>query len=198
MPSDVAATIDHFLAWEEAQEERYERVGGVITMMTGGTHDHAMLKVNAYVALRRAPKRAGCTAIPEGVKLRSAKGDYFYPDAFVVCGETVPGRQSLAERAVVVVEVLSPSTERRDRGVKRRAYQAIASLEHYVLVSSASVLVEVFSRRADGSWSDYAVYTEPGDQVLLPAIEAALPMAEIYDGITGLAEPEIDPREVIR
>ena len=80
----------------------------------------------------------------------------------------------------VVVEVLSPTTERHDRIRKWRQYQTIASLQHFVLIEQNERRVEVYTRQGDG-WQ-LAVVEPPDDTVTLKAVDARLSLAAIYDG----------------
>jgi len=88
----------------------------------------------------------------------------------------------------VVIEVLSPSTEKRDRSVKFMAYQQIESLSDYLLVSQDRLLVEHFARQEGGQWL-YTVHADLSASVHLPSIGCDLPLAEIYDRVV-LPEPE--------
>jgi Uma2 family endonuclease len=160
----VAAHVafdDYFEAETTAQDDapRHEWLDGVVYAMSRGTPEHARLVSRLTVALG--------TALPEGCQLYAsdlmlsipAAGLATYADLSVVCGalETLTARKngrSLGQAVtnpVLVVEVLSESTERYDRDGKFQAYKQIASLEEYVLVSQDERKVEVF-RRKDG-WS---------------------------------------------
>lgn len=181
MASQPAPRIDDFLAWEERQELRYERLGGVVTAMTGGTVNHGKLVGNAYAALRDALRGTPCEATAESVKVVTAAGDYLYPDVVVAC-TSLAGSETLLRDPVVVVEVLSRGTEARDRGRKFEAYRSIPSLRHYVLILPDERLVEVFSRRTDGSWADYRTFTDEA-AVELPSVGIAIALDAVYDSV---------------
>ena len=142
-------SLEDFLAWEEEQPERYERVAGVVRMMTGGTATHNRITRNVAGALDRRLQGSGYEAFTSDIKVVSPAGDSMYPDVVVACG-AVPGRATRIDVPVVVVEVLSASTAGRDHGPKRWAYQAIPSLRHYVLIAQDEPTVEVASRETDG------------------------------------------------
>lgn len=181
MASEAAPRVDDFLAWEERQELRYERLGGVVTAMTGGTVNHSKLAANAATALRDALRGSACEALGDNVKVATPGGDFVYSDAAVVCGG-LTGSETVIRAPVVVVEVLSRGTEARDRGRKFEAYRSISSLRHYVLILPDERLVEVFSRRDDGSWADCRTFTDDA-AVELPAIGVALALDAVYDSV---------------
>lgn len=182
-----------FLAWEEAQEERYELLNGVVRMMTGGSFNHNAICAGLFIGLRNVLRKSDlprrCLALAEGAKVKINDRDYLYPDAAMVCGELPSGRDTLVTAPILVAEVLSPSTESRDRTEKLRAYQGLASLRYVLFVSSERVLVELLTRdegaeiwRHAGAWGRFA------DAVPLDAIGISLTLAAIYDGTDGLAE----------
>jgi Uma2 family endonuclease len=143
-------TLADFLAWEEQQPERYERVGGVIRMMTGGTVAHNRITRNCARALERRLQGSDCEVFTSDIKVVSPEGDVMYPDAVVACGD-IPGEATEIHAPILVVEVLSQSTAARDHG-KRWAYQQIPTLKHYMLIDQQQPVVEVASRDHDSSW----------------------------------------------
>lgn len=169
-------TLDEFLDWERAQAERYEYVGGVIRMMTGGSNDHRRILGNAYRALANRLVGGGCEAFVEGPKIL-VHDQSLYPDVAVICGEVLP-KADYAVDAVVIVEVLSPSTDAYDRGAKWQAYQALPSLRHYLLVSQDACVVDLYTREGDG-WRPMR-FKGQESTVPLTALEFDLPIAELY------------------
>jgi len=113
---------------------------------------------------------------------RDAASFFYYPDVTVDCSGSANG-SLFAEAPRVIFEVLSPATERIDRGEKLRNYQSIPTLEAYVLVDQYHVAVTVYRRPADGWVVEF--YTEKTDILKLPGIECSLPLATIYER-TGL------------
>jgi Uma2 family endonuclease len=116
-------TLEEFLAWEREQSERYERVSGVIRMMTGGTLDHNRITRNVADALWRRLRGGDCEVFTSDVKVVTPTGDVMYPDVVVACGD-LPGKATVLDKPVLIVEVLPESTA-RDHGRKRWAYQTI-------------------------------------------------------------------------
>jgi Uma2 family endonuclease len=144
-------TLEEFLAWEHEQPERYERVSGVIRMMTGGTIDHNRITLNFADALRKWLRSGDYEVFANDLKVVTPAGDVMYPDVVVACGD-LPGKATVLDAPVVIVEVLLESTAVRDHGRKRWAYQTIPSLRHYVLVDQDEGGVEVTSPNEDGTW----------------------------------------------
>ena len=174
-------TIDEFLEWERQQPERYEYVGGVIRMMTGGTNQHSRIKRNLGAALHAALRGRACEAWVDGPKVVTATLGT-YPDAAVTCGPVDPADDRI-ENPVVIVEVLSRMTANFDRGDKWVAYQAIPSLQHYLLVSQDEPRVDLHTR--DGSGWRLEVISGLNASIPLPAIDCTLAMADLYER-TGL------------
>jgi hypothetical protein len=83
-------TLEEFLAWEREQPERYERVSGVIRIMTGGTIDHNRITLNVADALRQCLRGGDCEAFVNNMKVVTPAGDVMYPDVVVACGD-LPG-----------------------------------------------------------------------------------------------------------
>ncbi|MBY0460747.1 MAG: Uma2 family endonuclease, partial [Gemmataceae bacterium] len=111
-------------------------------------------------------------------------GLYTYPDLLIVCGEveTAVGDDDTITNPRVVVEVLSPSTERYDRTTKFRHYQQLPSVQEYVLVSQDEAVVERFTRQADGSW---ALVSFVGLEAVLTlnSVSVQVPLVDIYAGV---------------
>lgn len=184
MAAPALLTAAQYFALDDASETKYELVDGVLYDMAGGTPDHALLAMAIGSVL--GPRLRGKPCRPYGSELRVSLSyrTYAYPDATVLCGkrEIAEEDKNTVVNPTVVFEVLSPATERYDRGRKRVLYQRIPSIKAIVLISVEEPMVEVYERVADDEWS---VRTYEGlDKVVpLAAIEAEMPLAELYDGI---------------
>jgi Uma2 family endonuclease len=171
-------SLDEFLAWERAQPERWERVAGVVRMMTGGTINHNRITLNVADALRQHLRGGSCETFVSDVKVVSPGNDVMYPDVVVACGD-IPGHTTKLEAPVVVVEVLSDSTASRDHGPKRWAYQTIPSLRHYVLIAQDAPTVEVASRDPDGTWRS-VIHRSLDARLQLAALDLDIGLDEIF------------------
>lgn len=175
-----------YLAIEESSTAKHEYFRGAMYAMSGGSSNHAKIQV---ALLRRIDARLdgrNCTTYGSDMRVRVAdSGLYTYPDVAVVCGDAkflTPAENTLLN-PVVIVEVLSPSTEAYDRGNKFHCYESLPSLKHYVLVSSTSAVVDVLSLTANGRW-EIRTYMTIEESIELDAIGVVLPMAEIYARVT--------------
>jgi Uma2 family endonuclease len=171
-------TLEEFLAWEREQPQRYERVSGVIRMMTGGTIDHNRITRNVADAVWRRLRGGECEVFTSDVKVVTPAGDVMYPDVVVACGH-IPGKATVLDAPAVIVEVLSESTAERDHGRKRWACQTIPSLRHYVLVDQDEGGVEVTSPNADGTWRS-VILRDLSDRLELPALKVEIGLQEVF------------------
>ena len=172
-------SVDEFLAWEIQQPERYEFVAGVLTMMAGGSENHDLIGSNAIGLLFERLKGGPCRVHGSNLKVRSARA-IMYPDAFVRCGTAVGGR-AVVDDPVVVIEVLSPSTQQADLTRKRWAFQDIPTLRAILFVAAGEPRVELSVRGAGGAWVSTFV-TGLDAELPLDALGLTLPMAELYAG----------------
>lgn len=195
MPANVSVTAEEYLAFERAyvpQGEivRHEFVNGEILAMAGGSAQHAFLTSNTLVSLAtKLP--AGCRAIGPDLKVAVERfNSYFLPDVSVVCSqpEFLSGNPDCLVNPIVLVEVLSPGTERYDRITKFRHYQTIPSLRHYLLISQDRVLVEHFERLPDDRWA-YLMYFQRDSVLRLRDPDVEVPLDQIYAGIEFETSP---------
>ena len=137
-----------YLDFEEEQvQERHELVDGWLYAMTGGTVQHERVAGNLFAALLTHLAGGPCRPYESDLKLRIGE-DFYYPDIMVRCHDASLGRKwTYIDDADVVIEVLSPSTQRYDRGDERRVCWNVPSLKHYVLVSQDEPFVEHHTSR---------------------------------------------------
>jgi Uma2 family endonuclease len=166
-------SYDEYLAYERDSGMKHEYDGGEIIAMAGGSRRHNALASRISAALENA-RNAECVAFQSDQRVRVlATGKAMYPDASMVCGPIAgdpadPAGATLTN-PVLIVEVLSPSTEQDDRGDKWQHYQLIPSLQEYVLVSQSHARVERYRRIASGGW-EYHDATEGTVQLLTGAM----------------------------
>jgi Uma2 family endonuclease len=136
-------SIEEYLEWESQQEVRHEYVNGELFAMTSGTIPHNDIALNLYTALRPHLKSRGCRINVSDVKVEvSPSSPYYYPDIVVSCDPRDLNARKFIQYPRLIVEVLSPSTEAKDRGEKFIYYQTMPSLQEYVLIDSEKVAVE--------------------------------------------------------
>ncbi|RRR72671.1 MAG: Uma2 family endonuclease [Candidatus Viridilinea halotolerans] len=144
-----------YLAFERASMAKHDFLAGEIVAMTGGTVAHNLIAGNLFAALHQQLRGSGCRVFNSAMRVHVATmGSYTYPDLSVVCGALgmLDERRDTLTNPVVLVEVLSPATERYDRGMKFQHYRTLASLQEYLLLAQDRPYVEHFTRQADDKW----------------------------------------------
>jgi len=175
-------TPEEYLALEEKAEFRSEYDDGNIIAMAGGSLNHIQITFNLAKAVDREIRNK-CRTLPTEMKVYiNAINKFYYPDVTIICEKAkfYEGRKDTITNPKLLIEVLSDSTEARDRGEKFFAYQTLESLQEYVLVSQDKFLVETFTKQTDGSWR-YLATIGLDSKVYLQSVEAELSMQEIYD-----------------
>jgi Uma2 family endonuclease len=173
-------TEAEYLAMERASSIKHELWNGEVFAMTGGTLIHAALGANISSALVSAIGDRKCLVLSSDAKVHvPLTRGFVYPDVSVVCEatQTFDAHHDVLLNPILVVEVLSESTERFDRGDKFAGYRSIPSLVDYVLVSQENRRVEVYTRQDRGGWLLQAY--EDGD-VALPSLGASLSLDTVY------------------
>ena len=176
-------TVAEYLAFELDSEIKHEYIDGEIYPMTGGTMHHAAIMANANGALWQRLLGTDCIIMSSAMRIRISHTRYVYPDLSVVCGEPLTEYNSLTLlNPTLVVEVTSPSSIAYDRDLKREYYQSIDTLQHYLVIDQHRVMVDFYSRGADGSWRSQQ-FADIAASLPLAALGCALPLAEIYHRI---------------
>jgi len=182
-------TKEEYLAFEEASPDKHEYERGRIISMAGGSVEHGIISGNMHSAMKVVLKQKGkpCKAISNDVKIYVENADsYVYSDAFAVCGdmERHHVKNDGIMNPVLVVEVLSPSTMKYDRGAKFRKYCTIPTFKEYVLITQDEPVVEVLFRDIDFWRMTTTVGLEKS--VKLNSLGIEIPMSLIYEDIEDL------------
>ena len=151
-------TYAQYLAAEETAREKHDFLAGEVFAMSGGTLEHSALSSTIGSLLRSAVKDRGCIVFESNARVRRTESDFScYPDVTVVCGgvKRAPDDPEGITNPLVIVEVLSDSTESDDRGEKSRQYRLIPSAQEIVLISQGRRSVEVHRRNAEGRFELY-------------------------------------------
>jgi Uma2 family endonuclease len=181
-PAVRRMTLDEFLIWDDGTDTRYELVGGVPVAMFLPARAHGILCARLAAAIEAGLRsRRPCTAQTEAGITRSDREDGFYiADIAVTCRPYERGEQ-LVKDPILLVEILSPGTERHDRLTKVPAYRDIETVQEILLIDSETSLAEVL-RRHGQHWITLLVRGR--EAVLrLASVDLAVPMSELYDGI---------------
>ncbi len=187
-------TVDEYLAFERAAEDRHEYIDGHIYAMAGESPEHGDISANLIIALGTQLKGKPCRLRTKDTKVRGGpmplsgrgrRGTFSYPDLVVICGEPEyhDAHGDIVSNPTAIVEVLSPSTENHDRGVKFARYQMWnPSLTDYLLVSQIEPHVEHFRRHPDGVWT-FQRHLGLASRVEIPSIGCVLNLTDVYDRI---------------
>ena len=175
-------SVEDYLAQERDGDVRHEFIAGEIYAMVGASRSHNLIASNLHAALHSHLRGSPCRVFMNDMKVRIGGSDrFYYPDIMVSCSRIEDEPDEFYETLpVVIIEVLSPSTAMRDRLEKRFAYQRLASLQEYVLVTQDVMQVEIYRRLTDG-WEREMCRDD--DKINLQAIGFELPLQVIYEGI---------------
>jgi Uma2 family endonuclease len=167
-----------YLEDEELSEIKHEYFDGEIFAMSGAKANHQRITINVSSEFHNHLKDTSCEAFSSDMKVRVDKGNkYFYPDVVVSCNQD--GDSDFTESPRIIVEVLSNSTRKYDRTLKRACYQNIPSLEEYVLIEQDRVEIEV-CRKSEG-WQSMFYYID--DEITFTSIDLTFPVLEIYSRV---------------
>jgi len=177
-------TFADYLALERNSDIKHEFDAGEILATSGGTARHSALAVKVATALETT-RPSGCTVFQSDMRIRiAATGRATYPDASMVCGpleyDAEDAAQTTITNPLLIIEVLSVTTEKGDRGNKWLHYQRIPSLQEYVLVSQEP-RIEIFRRTSSGTWEYFeaqkgTVTLASGPTLDLATLYASLPV----------------------
>ena len=176
------ATYAEYLALEARGKDKHEFLCGEIFAMAGGTPEHGAVAMAVGSELRVSLRGRPCRVYSSDVRVRvQDTGLTTYPDVSVVCGqlETAPGDPDAITNPVLLVEVLSESTEAYDRGAKAAHYRRIPSLREYLLVDPRERVAEVQRRNEQGVWEIHEA--RPGQQVELLSLGVRLDVDAVLE-----------------
>lgn len=170
------------MAFEERAKYRSEYVNGYIFKMAGGTEAHNDITLNVAAQLK-TKLRGKCKTYASDMKVWVEEvGTFFYPDVTVVCGERkfYKGRRDIIENPILLIEVLSQSTDKYDKNDKFFTYQRIESFQEYALISQNQPAVQQYIRQIDGSWI-YKATIGLKSKAHFESVDATVSLQEIYD-----------------
>lgn len=154
-------TGDEFIAWamEQPEGKRYELVDGEVVAMAPERAGHGRVKGQIFTALRDAIRvaGAGCEAFPDGMTVRVDADTVYEPDAQVRCGPPIDDNATEITDPIIVVEVVSPSSRKRDTGSKLEDYFRIPSVRHYLIVKTENKAVIHHCRDAAGAITTHII-----------------------------------------
>lgn len=173
---------DEYLAFERKSETKHEYFAGEIFAMVGASKRHNLVTANLIRVLGNQLLNRPCNVYPSDMRVKvSATGKYTYPDVVVACDEEKfdDAEKDTLLNPVVIIEVLSESTEAYDRGRKFEQYQHIESLTDYLLVAQEPHRVEQYVRQSNSDWR-YSEFHDAGDVVKISVIGCELALNDVY------------------
>jgi Uma2 family endonuclease len=149
-------TVEEYLELTKTSEIKYEYYRGEIFAMAGASNRHNVLFKNVYGELFGKLKGKSCQPYGSDLRIHIPQNTlYTYPDISIICKNILDEKSndnSVIE-PTVLIEILSPPTEKYDRGEKFQLYKKIPSLKEYILISSEDVNIEVFRLKENGQWA---------------------------------------------
>jgi len=177
---DNVMTVAEYLAFD-----KHEYFEGAIYLQAGASIAHNLICANIIAALRPQLRGGSCRVYPSDVRIKiPQRRHYVYADVSIICGAVLldEADPDTVRNPIILIEVLSPSTEDYDRGRKFQAYRRIPELAEYILVAQECVRVEHFVRQTLTMWT-MTEYSDRRAAMLLPSIQAALPLDAIYEDL---------------
>ncbi len=180
-------SFEEYLALvEQDSEHAYEYLDGRVYMMTGGSPDHSIISSNLNALLQTFLRGRRCIVYNSDVYVQLSEHYRVCPDVTVSCDVRDRGALEVIRYPSLVAEVLSPTTEARDRGQKSLHYRACPSIQEYLLISSEFPLVEIFRREKQGFWSLYTLGLS--DTIELNSLGLRFLVTDVYQNTSFLEE----------
>lgn len=176
-----------YLEAERTSPEKHEYYAGEVYAMAGASDQHNIIAMNVAALLHALLRGRSCRAYPSDMRVKIIKtGLYTYPDFTIVCGQSQfidSEKRDTLINPTVIIEILSPSTERYDRGLKFQHYRTLDSLREYILIAQDRYHIERFVRQENNEWllSDALGRTE---SIPIAAIQARLHLEDVYEQVT--------------
>ncbi|MBA4121301.1 MAG: Uma2 family endonuclease [Acidobacteria bacterium] len=175
-------TAEEYLTFERAAKDKHEFIGGKIVAMAGATDRHNVIASNVFGELWTQLKGTNCRAFASDMRVNAKRGNYFYPDIVVTCGERKfedIKKKDVLVNPTVILEVLSKSTKLKDRNEKFESYILLESLTDYVLIEQDKIKIEHYSRIDEKNWN-VRIYAAAGEEIIFESIKCKLSVADVY------------------
>jgi Uma2 family endonuclease len=177
-------TPEEYLEIERAAEFKSEYWNGEMFAMSGAKESHNLIVVNISGEFRQQLRSRRCKHYTNDMRVRTSSAFYPYPDMVAFCGDPqfLDDRRDTLLNPSLIVEVLSPSTERYDRGLKFEQYRQIESLREYLILASDRIHAELFTKDSTGKWG-LSEWSAPEDIVVVESMDCRLRLAEVYEKV---------------
>jgi Uma2 family endonuclease len=185
-------SVEKYLAFEEKSKRKHEYMDGEVFQMAGVKRNHSTISQNVSRSIGNQLEEKLCEIHGSDIKVLIREGHYVYPDVSVVCDEiNFDANNTTLFNPIVIFEVLSKSTEARDRGEKAEDYFKLESLRDYVMIAQNRVRVEHYSRIGSGKWT-FEVLESLDDSLILDSIGCKISLKNIYSKV------EIKPLKLVK
>ncbi len=179
----ISITETDYLAGEQHSDIRHEYINGYVYAMSGGSAAHSLIIGNLHAHLHQHLRQTRCCVFMSDMKLKVQLAEetrYYYPDVQVSCESTdTASTDYFKTRPILIVEVLSKTTERVDRFEKFEAYRQIETVQEYVLIAQDMQKVEIYRRIEDWDGEKYL----HDMQILFKSVDLLIPIADIYEKV---------------
>lgn len=174
-------SVESFETWVQAQPDAWELHDGIAVAMAPERAGHTRIKLNTCIALREAIANGSlpCEALIDGLSVPGPGLRRFKPDVIVVCGQRPTDDAQIVDMPLILVEVLSPTTENADTGIKLESYLALSSVQHYLVISTAARTI-FHHQRWDGDRFLTSIIHDQAIKLDPPGLE--ITVEEIYRG----------------
>ena len=179
---------EEYLALEETAEYKSEYYRGELFAMVGASVNHNQIVSNLHASLHLHLKHKPCRVFMSDLRLWMQEANlYTYPDLLVVCGTLAfaPGRNDTITNPMLIIEVLSESTQAYDRGRKFEFYRTLPTLKEYLLIDQYRFYVEQFSKNSENKWV-FSEYTPSQKKLILSSLDFQLSFQDLYDKVENL------------
>jgi Uma2 family endonuclease len=182
-PQSNYLTPEKYLQMEEQSDIKHEYIDGEIYAMAGASDPHVTVAGNLFALIRSHVRGSDCRVYISDMKAQIEKANrYYYPDVMVTCDERDKENSGYKKNYCLIVEVLSESTERFDRGDKFADYQLVETLQEYVLINTKRRRVECFRRSTQGLWI-LQTYTPEEKLFELKSIGFEVRIEDLYEDV---------------
>jgi Uma2 family endonuclease len=173
-------SIKDYLKGENDGEIRHEYIYGEVFAMAGASDKHNRISLNIASKIdNHLSESKNCQVFMNDMKLQADEETFYYPDIFVACDNPNPYYRN---EPILIVEVLSPKTERTDRNEKLNVYRRITSLQEYLIVAQDKMLCELHYRDKNQNWNAQ-VFTESEELIEFASINLSLSLNDIYRNV---------------
>lgn len=176
---DNDLTVKEYLKGEKQSDIKYEYADGQMYAMAGASLKHNIITANIFGLLWNHLKNQSCFPLSSDMLLETSSTQYRYPDVMVICDNDSSDDDYIRKNPLIIIEVLSKSTRKKDKVEKRQEYLALPSLQEYVLIEQNFTEIDV--QRRSESWRSSYYYL--GDEITFESVDVTLSVEDIYQRV---------------